>query len=88
MVANVLTSPLPVRQKQMTQGSVSNKSYEAPQSYVPREYNFAMDSVVGAAAFAEIANVKDGRVPKLRTHMRGAEPGVGESRFVFPSDCF
>ena len=88
METDVLTSPLSVRQKRMLQGSVSRKSYEAPQSFVPREYNPVIGSVVGALVFAGIVNVKDEHASKLRRCFRGTAPGAVESHFVSPSDCF
>ena len=46
-----------------------------------------MGDVVGMFAFAEIANVK-GCPGTLCLRLGGAAPGVGESHFVSPSDCF
>ena len=87
MVTNVLTSPLPARQAQMIQRSVSSGSYEAPQLFAPREANSVLGDIVGMLMFAEIANYIDRRASKLRRPTGGAAPGAGESHFVFPPDC-
>ena len=88
MVTNVLTSALSVCRKGAFQGSVSGGSYEAPQSFAPREYDSVLGDVVGMSASAWIVNVKDGRALPLCSRIGRAAPGAGESRFVFPSDCF
>ena len=86
LVTNVLTPASPVCQKQMIRRSASRGSYEAPQSFVSREYNSVLESVVGMLASALIATLKDGRASRLRRLMGGAAPGGGESHFGFPSD--
>ena len=46
------------------------------------------DNVVGAPAYAITADVKSRKSSKLRLRVAGTAPGVGESHFVFPSECF
>ena len=52
VVTNVLASASTACQKQMIQGSAPSGSYEAPQSFVPWEYNSVLGSLVGMLAVA------------------------------------
>ena len=46
------------------------------------------DNVVGTLAYAIVTGVRDPRAPELGLRIAGVVPGVGESHFVSPSDCF
>ena len=86
-LAAALSTALVVCQKQMTQGFAVDPSYEVRASFAPREFNAVVDDVTGALAYAAITNVKGQKASKLRLRIAGTVPGVGESHFVFLSDC-
>ena len=88
MATVVLSSPLSVCQKQMIQGSVATPPYEAQEPFAPREHNTVIDNVAETLALAIHVSVNEEEASKLRPRMVGTAPGVGESHFVFPSDCF
>ena len=84
----VLPSPRAGRQERMIRGSAAHPSYEVSESFAPWEHNAVIDDVAGTLALTVIANVKRGKALELRLRIVCTAPGVGESHFASPSDCF